>query len=136
MRSPCQGGEAGGSSLPQEAWKPLERLPRFMKLPRLRDASPSELKRALLISRAMGTKVSVVKDISGIEYQPLKCSRPYRLIIVRKNVICKRASRYTSIKSITFCIHQPRFSYKGEQIVPLANKPTFVESVVEQLQKV
>jgi hypothetical protein len=32
-------------------------------------------------------KVLVGEDIAEMEYQPRKCSRPYRLIIVRKNIM-------------------------------------------------
>ena len=35
----------------------------------------------------------VGEDIAEIEYQPLKCSRPYRLIIVRKNISVQKGER-------------------------------------------
>ena len=38
-------------------------------------------------------KVLVGEDIAEIDYQPLKCSRPYRLIIVRKNISVQKGER-------------------------------------------
>ena len=46
-------------------------------------------------------KVLSGEDIAEIDYQPLKCSRPYRLIIVRKNIsVQKRASGGVKIVKI------------------------------------
>ena len=38
-------------------------------------------------------KVLVGEDIAEIEYQPRKCSRPYRLIVVRKNISVQKGER-------------------------------------------
>ena len=38
-------------------------------------------------------KVLIGEDIAEIEYQPLKCSRPYRLLIVRKNISVQKGEQ-------------------------------------------
>ena len=38
-------------------------------------------------------KVLVGEDIAEMEYQPRKCSRPYRLIIVRKNISVQKGEQ-------------------------------------------
>jgi hypothetical protein len=38
-------------------------------------------------------KVLTGEGIAEIDYEPLKCSRPYRLIIVRKNISVQKGER-------------------------------------------
>ena len=66
---------------------------RAMRLPRLRDASPSGSKKASCASRVMRTRCWSGEDIAEMEYQPRKCSRPYRLIIVRKNISVQKGEQ-------------------------------------------
>ena len=79
-------------ALPQEAWKPLSGS-RAMKLPRVRDASPERVKASIVRFKGYENKVLVAEDIAEVEYQPLKSSRPYRLIIVRKNTSVQKGEQ-------------------------------------------
>ena len=72
-------------AFPEEAWKPLERLPRYEIVSRPR-RKPERVKESIVCFKGYENKVLVGEDIAEREYQPHKCSRPYRLIIVRKNI--------------------------------------------------
>ena len=60
------------------------------------------------------------EDIAEIEYQPRKCSRPYRLVIVRKNISVQKGERvlFDEIRYLFYITN--RLDYTGEQIVSLA----------------
>ena len=79
-------------------------------------------------------KVLIGEDIAEIDYQPLKCSRPYRLIIVRKNISVQKGERalFDEIRYLFYITN--RLDYTGEQIVSLANRRCNQENVIEQLK--
>ena len=79
-------------------------------------------------------KVLVGEDIAEMEYQPLKCSRPYRLLIVRKNISVQKGERALFDEIRYFFYMTNRLDYTGEQIVSLANGPCHQENVIEQLK--
>ncbi len=69
----------------------------------------------------MKTRCCIGEDIAEIEYQPLKCSRPYRLVIVRKNISVQRGEQLLFDEIRFFFYITNRVDYTGEQIVSLAN---------------
>jgi hypothetical protein len=79
-------------------------------------------------------KVLIGEDIAEIDYQPLKCSRPYRLIIVRKNISVQKGERvlFEEIRYLFYISN--RLDYTGEQILSLANGRCNQENVIEQLK--
>ena len=79
-------------------------------------------------------KVLVGEDIAEIEYQPLKCSRPYRLIIVRKNISVQKGEQVLFDEIRYFFYITNRVDYTAEQIVSLANGRCNQENVIEQLK--
>ena len=79
-------------ALPEEAWKPLERLPRY-EIATAPRRKPERVKESIVRFKGYENKVLVGEDIAEIEYQPLKCSRPYRLIIVRKNISVQKGEQ-------------------------------------------
>ena len=79
-------------------------------------------------------KVLVGEDIAEIEYQPHKCSRPYRLIIVRKNINVQKGERVLFDEIRYFFYITNRGDYAPEQIVSLANGDCNQENVIEQLK--
>ena len=120
-------------ALPQEAWKPLERLPRYEMITRPR-RKPERVKESIVRFRGYENKVLVGEDIAEIDYQPRKCSRSYRLIIVRKNINVQKGERvlFDEIRYLFYI--RNRRDYTGEQIVSLANGRCHQENVIEQLK--
>jgi hypothetical protein len=72
-------------SLPEHLWKKLERphRPEPKTGPRRR---PDNVKDRIVREREYETLRLCHEEIADWDYQPLACSRPYRLIIVRKNI--------------------------------------------------
>ena len=70
---------------PAGAWQRLERLPKYEILSEPRKKA-FRFKEQIVIQKEFKNQVLVGEDIAEIDYQPHKCSRKYRLVIVRKNI--------------------------------------------------
>jgi hypothetical protein len=96
-----------GEALPEEAWKPLERLPRY-EIATAARRKPERVKESIVRFKGYENKVLRGEDIADIDYQPLKCSRPYRLIIVRKNISVQKGERILFDEDpLPFLYYQP-----------------------------
>ena len=120
-------------ALPEEAWKSLKRLPRYEIVSRPR-RKPERVKESIVCFKGYENKVLVGEDIAEIEYQPHKCARLYRLIIVRKNITVQKGQRVLFDEIRYFFYITNRGDYPPEQIVSLANGRCHQENVIEQLK--
>ena len=120
-------------ALPEQAWKPLERLPRY-EIATAARRKPERVKESIVRFKGYENKVLIGEDIAEIDYQPLKCSRRYRLIIVRKNISVQKGEQvlFDEIRYLFYITN--RLDYTGEQIVSLANGRCNQENVIEQLK--
>ena len=115
-------------ALPEETWKPLKRLPRH-EIATARRRKPERVKESIVCFKGYENKVLIGEDIAEIEYQPRKCSRPYRLLIVRKNISVQKGERVLFDEIRYFFYISNRLDYTGEQIVSLANGRCHQENV-------
>lgn len=119
--------------LPENAWDPLERLPRYEI--RTEPRSKAErVKEGVVRAKGYLNKVLAGESIAEIEYQPVKCERPYRLVIVRKNISVRRSEKVLFDEIRYFFYITNRFDYAPEEIVGLANGRGDQENVIEQLK--
>ena len=75
----------------------------------------------------------VGEDIAEIEYQPLKCARKHRLIIVRKNLSIQKGEQVL-LDEIRYFFYITNRRDKAAKIVGLANGRCDQENVIEQLK--
>ena len=120
-------------ALPPEAWKPLERLPRY-EITTARRRKPERVKASIVGFKGYENKVMVGEDIAEMQYQPRKCSRAYRLIVVRKNISVQKGEKVLFDEIRYFFYITNRVDYSPEQIVSLANGRCNQENVIEQLK--
>jgi Transposase DDE domain group 1 len=118
----------------ERAWKPLERLPRY-EIATTARRKPERVKESIVRFKGYENKVLVGEDIAEIEYQPRKCSRPYRLVIVRKNISVQKGERTLFDEIRYFFYLTNRADYAPEQIVSLANGRCHQENVTPAAQK-
>jgi Transposase DDE domain group 1 len=120
-------------ALPEEAWKPLERLPRYEIATEARGKAP-RVKEAIVRFKGYLNKKLVGESVAEFNYQPLKCSRSYRLVVVRKNISHQKgeAVLFEDIKYLFYITNHT--DYRREQIVVLANGRCDQENVIEQLK--
>jgi len=119
--------------LEKGAWKPLERLPRYEILTRARRKSQN-VKESIVHFKGYQNKVLTGESVAQIEYQPNKCKKAYRLVIVRKNISVQKGEQVLFDDLRYFFYITNRDDYTAEQIVSLANGRCNQENVIEQLK--
>jgi Transposase DDE domain group 1 len=120
-------------ALPEEAWKPLERLPRYEIATEPRRKAP-RVKETIVRFRGYLNKKLVGESVAEFDYQPTKCGRSYRLVVVRKNISIQKgeAVLFEDIKYLFYITNHT--DYLAEEIVALANGRCDQENVIEQLK--
>lgn len=71
--------------LPKTAWKKLHRPPRYVVATEPR-ARPANVKQQIVRQRGYEALRLQSEAVAEFAYQPTECSRPYRMIVVRKNI--------------------------------------------------
>ena len=120
-------------SLPETAWKPLERLARceIATEPRRK---PQRVKDAIVRFKGYTNKKLVGESVTEFNYQPIKCGRSYRLVVVRKNISVQKGETVLLEDIKYFFYITNHTAYHAEQIVALANGRCNQENVIEQLK--
>lgn len=120
-------------ALADEAWTPLERLPRYEIATRAR-RKPERVKEGIVRFRGYENKKLVGESVAEIEYRPQKCEKSYRLIVVRKNISVQKGDKVLFDEIRYFFYITNRREYAADQIVSLANGRCNQENVIEQLK--
>jgi len=119
-------------ALPASAWKRLERLPKYEILTEPRRKAIRH-KEQIVIEKEFRNQVLVGEDIAEIDYQPVKCGRKYRLVIVRKNLSIQQGEQ-ALLDEIRYFFYITNRKDAAEKIVGLANGRCDQENVIEQLK--
>jgi hypothetical protein len=119
-------------ALPASAWKRLERLPRYEIVSEPRQKA-FRYKEQIVVEKEYTNQVLVGEDIAEIDYQPVKCGRAYRLIILRKNLSVQKGER-ALFDEVRYFFYLTNREDAAEKIVGLANGRCDQENVIEQLK--
>jgi hypothetical protein len=118
--------------LQKQSWKPFERLPKYEILTEPRPKA-FRYKEQVVIERQFKNQKLVAEDLAEIEYQPIKCARKYRLIILRKNISVQKGQK-ALFDEVRYFFYITNRKDKAEKIVGLANGRCDQENVIEQLK--
>ena len=118
--------------IPAKTWKALERKQRTIATqPRKRPHNYREE----IVGENDWTKIKTIReDIAEIQYQPQKCKKPYRLVILRKLIHASRAGDWLFDEFKYFFYITNKTVESAEQIVELANQRCDQENVIAQLK--
>jgi hypothetical protein len=119
-------------TLEKQAWKPLERLPKYEILTEPRPKA-FRYKEQVVVEREFKNQKLVGEDLAEIEYQPGKCRRKYRVIILRKNISVQKGEKVL-FEEVRYFFYITNRKDKAEKIVGLANGRCDQENVIEQLK--
>jgi hypothetical protein len=119
-------------ALEKQAWTPLERLAKYDILTEPRPKA-FRYKEQVVVERQFKNKKLVGEDWAELEYQPLKCGRKYRLIILRKNISVQQAEQVL-FEEVRYFFYITNRKDKAEKILALANGRCDQENVIEQLK--
>jgi hypothetical protein len=119
--------------LPEQAWEALERMPKYEIATEPR-SKPERVKEAIVRSKGYLNKVLVGESIAEFDYQPKKCARSYRLVVVRKNISVRKgeATLFADVRYFFYITNRTDLS--AVEVVGLANGRCDQENVIEQLK--
>ena len=122
-------------SLENTAWKPLRR--RHKKLPTTaRRAKRPNYKQAIVEQHGYENKRLQGESIAEFDYQPGKCSRSYRVVVIRKEVeVTRGQQKLFDAEPYFFYVSNTATSSKStRQIVFAANDRCDQENTISQLK--
>jgi hypothetical protein len=118
--------------LESNAWKPFEREPKYEILTEPRRKA-FRCKEQVVVERQFENQKLVGEALAEIEYQPAKCAKKYRVVILRKNISVQKGERALFDK-IRYFFYITNRKDRVEKIVGLANGRCNQENVIEQLK--
>jgi hypothetical protein len=120
-------------SLPKRAWKRLKRKPKY-EVQTCERARPQNVKEQIVREREFKNIRLVSEHVAETTYQPGNCERPYRLVIVRKNLSIEKGDN-TLFPDIRFFFYITTLEDRtATKVVELANGRCDQENVIEQLK--
>jgi hypothetical protein len=120
-------------ALPEPAWRKLERLPRYEIVTKPRQKA-ERVKENIVRWKGYENQVLVGESVAEVEYQPGKCGRSYRLVILRKNISVQKGETELFEHFRYFFYITNRREDSPEETVALANGRSNQENVIEQLK--
>ena len=119
-------------ALPATAWQPLNRVPKYeiATEPRTR---PDNVKERIVRERGYRNIILKSEDIAEVNYQPVKCERGYRMIIVRKNLSVEQGEAVL-FDDVRYFFYLTNRTDLPPAVVGLANGRCDQENVIAQLK--
>jgi hypothetical protein len=120
-------------NLPQTRWKKLQRPPRYEVRTEKR-RRPDRVKQKIVRDRGFEVLNLKSEEVAEFEYQPSKCKKAYRMVVVRKNISHEKGERrlFDEIRYF-FYITNDRESTPAE-VVFSCNDRCDQENLIEQLK--
>ena len=120
--------------LDEEEWKPLERQPRrASRSGQTRAKRPNEKDR-IVRERGYENLTLNCEHVAELKYRPAKCSKKYRMVVVRKN-ISRTKGENALIDEIRYYYYiTTRTDVSAEEVVRLSNQRCDQENLIAQLK--
>jgi Transposase DDE domain group 1 len=120
-------------ALPATTGTRLERLPKHEIATEAR-CKRQRIKEAIVRRKGYRNQKLVGESVAELEYQPLKCQRSYRLIVLRKNISVQQGEQVLFDDIKYFFYITTRRDLAATDVVALANDRCDQENVIEQLK--
>lgn len=122
-------------ALPEKAWQELERLPAYVPLTdQTRERSQPHEKERIVTERGYLNFRLNYEEVAEFEYQPGHCRRPYRVVVVRKNISRMKGENVLLDEIRYFFYITTRSDLSAAEVVYCANQRCDQENVIEQLK--
>jgi hypothetical protein len=120
-------------ALPARAWAPLVRRPPYevQTEPRQR---PVNVKEATIVERAFKKFHLTAETVAAFAYQPTACTKPYRMVVVRKNISVEQGDQrlFDEIRYFFYLTNDHETA--AADVVFLANDRCNQENLIDQLK--
>jgi len=122
-------------ALEGRVWRRLERKPRYERLTgQTRERFQENEKERIVRERGYVNLALNHEDVAEFPYQPVKCTRPYRVVVVRKN-ISRMKGEHLLLDEIRYLFYiTTRRDLSPAAVVRCANERCDQENVIEQLK--
>jgi len=120
-------------NLPKTRWKKLKRPPRY-EVQSQKRRRPDKVKQKIVYDREFEVLNLKSEEVAEFDYQPTKCKKAYRMVVVRKNISHEKRERrlFDEIRYF-FYITNDRESTPAE-VVFSCNDRCDQENLIEQLK--
>ena len=120
-------------NLPEGLWRPFLRLAKYevKTQPRCR---PANVKEQIVIERQYENIRLQSEEVAEFDYQPTKCNKTYRIVVLRKNLSVERGEKvlFDDIRYFFYITNDYKSS--SAEIVRCANQRCNQENLNEQLK--
>jgi hypothetical protein len=122
-------------NLPKTAWKRLERPARYAVRTEPR-SRPSKVKDAIVRARGFETIRLCSEDVSAFDYRPTFCKKPYRVVVVRKNLSIEKGEQmlFDDMRYFFYLTNDRKMS--ASDVVFSANDRCDQENLIAQLKAI
>src|SRR5512139_970296 len=124
------------AALPEQAWTRLHRRAPYLNTTGKTRARRHNRKREIIAQRGFINLRLDHEDVAEFTYQPGKCARAYRVVVLRKN-ISRMKGEHPLIDEIRYFFYfttYPAQSHPAARIVELANQRCDQENIIGQLK--
>lgn len=121
-------------SLPETAWHRLQRSPAYEPVTDQTRQRQPDHKAAIVHERGYLNLELNYEDVAEFDYQPGKCTKPYRVIVLRKNISKTRGDHVLFDEIRYFFYITTRTDLTPAEVVYCANQRCDQENVIEQLK--
>jgi hypothetical protein len=122
-------------SLQEDQWSRLQRKPKYLrKTGKRRERNQQNEKERIVKEREFYNLHLDFEDVAEFEYKPGKCSRPYRVIALRKNISKMKGEAVLYEEIRYFFYITTRTDLTPAEVVYCANQRCDQENVIEQLK--
>jgi hypothetical protein len=125
--------KAMANELPESAWEPLVRKPKYEVQTQER-ARPENVKERIVREREFENIRLNGEEVAEVGYQPSKCRKTYRLVILRKNLSVEKGEQvlFDDVRYFFYLSNQNDLWPEG--VVGHANRRCNQENLIEQLK--
>ena len=119
-------------SLPERAWRKLERPPRYTveTEPRQR---PDHVKEQIVVAREFENRRLQSEEVAEFNYRPTACKESYRMVVVRKNISLEKGEKLLFDRIEYFFYITNDWLAEPNEIVLAANGRCHQENLLAQL---
>lgn len=119
--------------LSSDAWQKLDRPPKYTVKTEPRQR-PENVKAQIVFERRYKDLQLNAEHVAEFRYQPGNCKKPYRIVVVRKNITVARGEQtlYDQVRYLFYITND--WTRAAEQVVREANARCDQENLIEQLK--
>jgi hypothetical protein len=125
--------KALAAALPEEQWRSLERRPKYQVATTPRRC-PVNVRDQIVFEKKYKNVRLKSEQVAEFQYQPTKCERPYRVVVLRKNLSIERGETVLFDDIKYFFYITTRTDLTAEEVVWFANGRCNQENLIEQLK--